>query len=229
MKLRRVILLGVVLSGVAVAAARPPAGKHAGFSPPTVTAAGDIPFPLDVVALGMVSLLMTLDNAGNVQNVQVLRDYPALTPIVRNAVQNWSFAPASRGQKSVPAVLSLSAVFNPYNPGGGTFQTLAVPSPAFTPAPASGGPAYIPPQIVSGAFALYPQNSVGAGAVVLEVRIDATGQVAKVRPIRSVASLTAPSITAVRSWGFSPATLDGQPVAGSLVIAFVYSTNPSQP
>lgn len=205
----------------AFAGVAPTAGPSPSFSPPTVTTATDIPFPINAVSYGMVSLLLTVDKTGNLQNTQVIRDYPALTSVVRTAVQNWRFAPATKGRKNVPAVLALSVVFNPSNP----LRPLAVPAAAVTATPATGGPAYVPPQIVSGTFAPYPINSAAWGAVVLQVNIDATGAVAGVSPVRDLASLTAPSISAVRQWTFHPATLGGQPVAGSLIVAFVFGNN----
>jgi len=203
-----------------------PPSQHS-FLPPGIESAGDIPFPPASMAAGAVSLLLTIDGGGQIQNIQVLRDFPSLTSVVQGAVPGWQFAPAMQGAKHVPANLSVTAVFNPYNPGGTSFQNLVLAPPGFTPVPAPGGPAFIPPQIASASFAQYPANSVAWGTVVLDVSIDSAGMVTKVRAVRKVPSLTAPSISAVQMWAFNPATLDGNPVAADLVIAFVFPRNQS--
>ncbi|HMD32531.1 MAG TPA: energy transducer TonB [Candidatus Acidoferrales bacterium] len=221
--------LAILLASIGTAAVRAvPAGQPK-FLAPDVKTAGDIPFPPNSMAAGAVSLLLALDATGQVQNVQVLRDFPSLTGVVQSAVQTWQFAPATLGGAHVPADLSVSAVFNPYNPGGTSFQTLVLPPPAFTPAPAPGGPNFVPPQILSGTFAKYPANSVAWGAVVLDVRIDSAGLVTNVRAVRKVASLTTPAMNAVQTWAFNPATLDGHAVGANLVVAFVFPRNTAGP
>jgi Gram-negative bacterial TonB protein C-terminal len=228
LNLRTASLAGLLALTAAAAVPAVPPGR-AIFLPPDVKSASDIPFPVTSMAAGVVSLLLTLDGSGQIQTTQVLRDFPSLTNVVQTAVQGWRFSPASHGAKHVPANLSVSAVFNPYNPGGASFQTLSLAPPAFTPVPAPGGPAYIPAQIVSASFAQYPVNSVAWGTVVLDVSINSAGLATNVHAIRKVASLTAPSINAVQMWSFNPASLDGQPVASTLVVAFVFPRNAGQP
>ena len=225
----RMAAVVALVAGMGTAALRAVPSAAQKFTPPAVTGAGDIPFPPTSMAVGAVSLLLTLDGSGQVQNTQVLRDYPSLTGVVQTAVQGWQFAPASLGGTHVPANISATVIFNPYNPGGTSFASLALPPPNFTPTSAPGGPGFIPPQILSASFAQYPANSVGFGTVVLDVRVEATGQIGKVRVVRKVASLTTPAINAVQTWAFNPATLHGQPVPADLVIGFVFGRNSGQP
>ena len=62
---------------------------------------------------------------------------------------------------------------------------------------------------------VYPEISRRAhiqGVVILEAVLDAKGNVASVRVLRSVPTLDQAAIDAVQQWRFSPALLNGQPV-----------------
>jgi len=229
--LRTPLLSGVlaVLLTTAATGVRGLAPSHGTFTPPDVRSAGDIPLPFQSLALGMVSFLVTLDASGGIQNVQVMRDVPALTGVAQTAVRSWHFVPATKKGVPVPSNISVSVVFNPYNPGGASFQTLTLAPPMVAPSPVPDGPAFVPPQVSSAAFAQYPTASVGFGTVVLDLKIGAGGQLTNVRVVRKIASLTTPCINAVHGWTFDPATLDGKPVAAGLVVAFVFGVNASQP
>ena len=224
-----ILVLAALLASVAGEGTRAVSHHEPRFHSPDLARAGNIPYPPNTLAVGIVSLLVTLDARAQLQSVQVLRSFPSLTGVVQDAVQSWKFTAAAMRGSPVPADISVSAVFNPYNPGGTSFQALALDPPRFEPTPAPGGPAFLPPQITSASFAIYPVNSVAWGTVVLDATIDATGQVAKVRAVHTVASLTTPAETALRTWGFAPATLDGQPVAANIVVAFVFPRNLGRP
>ncbi len=69
----------------------------------------------------------------------------------------------------------------------------------------------------------YPTSSLDAGVVTLSVELDKTGQVTGVGILRDISSVSAQAAAAVRSWMYSPATLDGKPVASTLMINIVYN------
>jgi len=169
---------------------------------------------------GIVTLLLRLDPAAKIQNVQVLRDVPPLAGAAQTAMQSWTFAPATRNGHPVSSRLAVSVVFNPFNPGGVAIEGLKISLPPTPPGPEDSG--FSPPQIASGQFAIYPVNSMASGTVVLEVTIDKSGGVGKVHVIRGVVSLTSQSIKAVKSWEFRAATYKDQPVASHMVVAFVF-------
>lgn len=217
------LFLLVMATCLAVSPAARSQGNIAGFSSADVTAATEISYPVNTTATGMVSLMVSLDGGASVQNVQVTRDTPPLTSAAQAAVQNWSFKASSLNGNSVAANLPVSVVFNPCNPGATQTTGLSVP-PAQT-VPAAGAVQYRPPQITQATFALYPANSVAVGTVVLSVKLDQSGNVAKVKVVRGVATLTSVSVSAVKSWQYSAATLNGQPAAGKIVVAFVFQRN----
>jgi len=172
------------------------------------------------MAPGIVTLLLRLDSAAKIQNVQVLREVPSLTSAAQTAIPSWTFAPASWNGHPVAARLSISVVFNPFNPGGVSIEGLKVRLPPTPPGAEDSG--FNPPQITSGQFAIYPVNSIASGTVILDVRIDKSGRVRKAHVIRGVPSLTTQSIKAVKSWEFRAATYKDQPVASHMVVAFVF-------
>ncbi len=189
------------------------------FVAPGIGSAGNIAYPTNVMTPGIVTLMANLDNSGNVQNLDVLRDLPSLTSVASAAVKTWSFAPASLDGQSVPSVLPVSVVFNPFNPGGVGFSSQTISISQATPGASTG---YVPAQITSASYATYPVGSVSTGAVVLDVLIGSSSKTAKVHVVRGVQSLTPQATKAMKSWTFSPATYQGTPIDSHMVIAFVF-------
>jgi protein TonB len=73
-----------------------------------------------------------------------------------------------------------------------------------------------PPRLLRQTKPEYPQDAFVRkieGVVVVEILIDATGRVARVRVVRSVPLLDAAALAAVRQWVFEPAIKKGRPVA----------------
>jgi len=59
--------------------------------------------------------------------------------------------------------------------------------------------------------------------VVLQVHISAGGQVGKVQVLQGDSALSSPSVAAVKTWSFSPATYKGKEVSSYVVVAFVFA------
>ena len=150
-------LLGIVLF------CAPRAGLSARdrFVPPDVTSASEIPFPVEVVASGLVTLALNISVAGQPPDVQVLRDIPGLTSLTSSIVKGWSFTPANSTGNAAPSTITVEVVFNP---GDSLNQSMKIPPVAPTPPPFPAG--YLPPEVSVGSFALYQPNSVGVGTVV---------------------------------------------------------------
>lgn len=212
-------LAAFVLS-LAIGTAPPSSAADSPFIPPRVLSATDIPYPVNTVIPGIVTLLLRLDPAAKIQNVQVLGDVPPLTRAAQTAIPSWTFAPATRNGHPVASRLSVSVVFNPFNPGGVSIEGLKVSLPPTPPGPEDSD--FNPPQITSGQFASYPVNSIAFGTVILDVAIDKSGEITKVHVIRGVSPLTRQSIKAVKSWEFRAGSYKDQPVASHMVVAFVF-------
>jgi TonB family protein len=187
------------------------------FSPPDITSATDIAYPIDNIASGLVSLQVSLTAAGQVGNVQVVRDIPGLTARAVGSVSSWTFTAAKLDGQAVASTINVQVVFNPGAP-----QTHNLQLTAGAPVPPPNPPGYLPPALSQISYATYPPNSIAQGAVVLDLHIDKSGQIKKVTAIRAVASLTQAAIAAAKSWSVNPATLNNKPEAANLAVAFVF-------
>ncbi|HEY2119287.1 MAG TPA: energy transducer TonB [Candidatus Acidoferrum sp.] len=83
-------------------------------------------------------------------------------------------------------------------------------------------PHFAPPNVLKAGPIPYPASSLDAGVVTLSINLDNAGQIARVNILRDLSSVSGLAISAVHSWTFSPATLDGKPVPSNLVANIVY-------
>jgi TonB family protein len=228
MNIRRFFFIaaGVILSaGLIVGPTWSAPHKASQFISAGIASANSIQYPVDSLAAGGVSLLLSLDSSAKIQNVQVLRDFPSLTSSVQNAVQTWTLTPATLDGHAVSSELPVTVIFNIFNPAGGAaYQSLVLNPPLSTPPDAS---QFTPPQVSMASFAIYPANSVSHGTVVLDVTVGKAGNPAKIRVIRDVPTLTQQAVIAVKNWGFNAATIQGHPTVAQIVIAFVFPRNMS--
>jgi len=190
------------------------------YRPVGITAASDIPYPVNARATGFVTLDVSVNASGNVQKIQVLRDVPPLTDTAVTAVKKWQFTAAQLNGNPVAGRLRVNAVFNPFNPGG-----ISIPSEAWKVVEATGGGGageFRPAEVTAATYATYPVNTVVSGTVVLDVTVGKDGKVASQKVIHGVAPLTTASIEAVTSWQFQAAKYKGNPAASHVVVAFVF-------
>jgi TonB family protein len=213
-KLMLAVLL-LIYAGFAATSGVVSAGSH--FEPPDITAAGDIPYPVDSIASGLVSLSVNVTAGGQVENVQVARGISSLTAVAINAVSTWSFSPGKLDGVAVPSTINIQVIFNP-----GTLQNQNLPllEGALVAPPLP--PGYQPPQMAQASYAVYPANSVGTGTVVLSLVINRFSLVKEVTPVRSVPSLTEAAIAAVKNWTVNPATLNDKKLKANVIVAFVF-------
>jgi len=197
-------------------------GENGKFAPADVASAGEIAYPMNAAQGGLVSLLVKLDESGNVQNWQVLQDVPPLTAAAQAGVQSWTFQAAMVNGKNVTAYFPVHVVFNPYNPGG---TAVLGAGPKVPPAVPSNLAHFMPPQVRRASFAFYPENSQAEGTVVLSVTISKAGHAGNIQVVHGAPALNQAAMDAVKQWGFQPAMLDGQTREGRLCVAFVFQRN----
>ena len=207
-------LLGLSLACIALSA-QPAGGER--FVPPSVTVAGDILYPFEVVASGLVTLSVTLNGDGRPPSELVGRDIEGLTPLVSSVVTHWTYSPGVLEGDATPSTINIEVVFNPADTLG---EKLRVPPVASTLSLWPRG--YVPPDVVAGSYASYPVNGVASGTVVLDVTVDNNGRVKKIGVIRDVPSLTPGAIAAVKRWTIKPATLLSKAITSKLIVAFVF-------
>ena len=87
------------------------------FDPPTVTAVVDVAYPLQSVASGTVVLEVSLDDAGKITDVHVVRGIPSLTEPAERSVRQWKFQPARLDGKPVASKVPVAFSFVPPNVG----------------------------------------------------------------------------------------------------------------
>ena len=90
-----------------------------------------------------------------------------------------------------------------------------LPAPPAAPAPVKGGQ-IVMPRLLHAVQPSYPaianSNHV-EGDVLIQAAIDESGKVTSAKVISGPTLLRATAVSAVRQWKYSPATLDGKPVA----------------
>jgi TonB family protein len=213
---RKLLLLLFTLV-LALSAAAQTGSKYESVS---LVTAGDVAYPPQARSSGMVTLDVTVDSSGAVQSVQAVRDVPPLTKPAEDAVRQWKFHPATEGDQSVPGVIRVNVVFNPFNPSDVSIPNKPLPPPENASANVTG--AFQPPDVKSADYAVYPPNTVASGAVILNVQISEDGSVHDVNTVRGVDPLASASSKAVREWQFTPGVYESKPVASHEIVAFVF-------
>jgi hypothetical protein len=89
------------------------------------------------------------------------------------------------------------------------------------------GPGFTAARISSAGNIAYPTNVMTPGIVTLMLNLDSSGNVQTLDVLRDLPSLTGVASTAVKSWNFAPASLDGQAVPSVLPVSIVF--NPFNP
>lgn len=213
----KLTVLVLFLIGVALAAPRAGVAGKDRFVPPDITSASEIPYPVEVIGAGLVTLSVNVSAAGQPPTVQVLRDVPGLTSLTSSIVTGWKFTPGTLDGNPSPSTITVEVVFNPGDTNGQNLKMVPV-SPTPPPFPAG----YLPPEVALASYASYPITSSGTGAVVLDVSLDKYGDIKKVGVIRDVPSLTPEAQAALKRWTINAATFNGKAIASHLVVAFVF-------
>ncbi len=191
------------------------------FKPPEITSAGDVQFPVGSIANGIVVVDVSLNSKGEVTGTEVQRDIASLTPVATSSVQSWKYRPASLDGSAQNSLLRVAFAFRP--------SAIMVTPPTFVPLhqpddiPLEADSGYTPPGIVGVEYPAYPIDAATVGAVVVQVQVDANGKVADVKAIRSFNPFNNFSLAAAKKWQFRAATFHGEPIASSVVIAFVFA------
>lgn len=193
------------------------------FEPPEVTSAGDVQYPLQTTAEGIVVADVSLSASGEITGVNVVSDIPPLTDAAQASLRTWKFKPASRDGVNEASQMMVAFVFR-------HAVTMGSP-PLFRAAfPAREENGYIAPGIFSVRYADYPAGTVAAGATVIQVEVDANSEAGKLDVVRGMEGGFVPmALKAASQWQFQAAVLDGTPVASKVAVAFVFSSRALNP
>ncbi len=205
------LLAGVWVKGQSAA--------RAGYHAAGVAQGGSIPYPINSQTPGFVTLDVSVDASGSVQNMTVVRDVPPLTAVAQGAVKNWQFSPATVDGQAAPGVVPVEVAFNPYNPSG-----VGLPGESLQPPSTGVSGDFQPAGLLKANYAFYPPNTVASGTVVMVVRVGSDGSVHRVRMLRGKGVLTDAAAAAVKTWGFTAATYKGTAIEADVAVAFVFAT-----
>ena len=196
-------------------------GVGESYHGPGVGHATDIAYPANTRTTGIVTLDVSVDTTGTVQNVAIVRDVPPLTSVAQSAVGSWQFTPALVNGKSAPGLVRVNVVFNPFNQSG-----VGLPSPSLPPANSSSATSsgdFQPAQVTATSYATYPPHTTNAGTVVLQVHVGSDGKVHGQIVALGTGSLSGTAARAVKTWHFTPASYRGKSVASDVVVAWVFA------
>jgi len=211
------LLIALFTLTVALSAAPQTDSRYESVS---LVTAGDVAYPPEARSPGMVTLDITVDSSGAVQSVEAVRDVPPLTKAAEDAVRQWKFRPAAKGDHAISGVIRVNVVFNPFNPSDVSIPNKPLPPPENASAGVTG--VFQPADVKSADYAVYPPNTVASGAVILNVQLSEDGTVQDVNALRGVGPLASASTKAVRDWQFTPASYESKPIASREIVAFVF-------
>lgn len=87
------------------------------YDPPAVISAVEAVYPLQSVAIGTVVLEVSLDEAGRITDVRVVRGIASLTEPAERSVRQWKFQPAAFDGKPVSSKIVVAFSFVSPNVG----------------------------------------------------------------------------------------------------------------
>lgn len=192
-----------------------------------VSAADDLRYPPQSIAVGTVVLEITVDEKGAVESVRAIREIPSLTEAAVESVRTWQFKPAILDGRPVRSRTVAAVTFNPL---AAFPQNVPLPplSAATKPRASRTVLEPRPVKVVAASFPQYPVNSVITGTVVLRVSVDREGHVRDTVAVRDIVPLTAACIRVLKEWKFEPAQYQGMPIPASIALAFVLRPPPGR-
>jgi TonB family protein len=204
----------------------PPCPKASSFQvAELVSAADDLGYPPQSIAVGTIVLEIAVDEKGAVESVRTIREIPSLTEAAVESVRNWQFKPAILDGKPIRSRTVAGVTFNPL----AAFPQ-NVPLPPLSAAKPRSRTVLepTPVKVVAASFPQYPVNSVITGTVVLRVSVDSEGNVADTVAVRDIVPLTAACVRVLKKWKFEPAQYQGMPIASSIALVFVLRPPPGR-
>jgi protein TonB len=168
---------------------------------------------------GLVILEAIIDRDGNVRDVSVLRSVPQLDQAAIDAVRQWQFTPTLLNTVPVEVIMTVTVNFSLAGPGAPA-AAASVNEPIRV-----GVRGTTEPKKITHVNPVYPPDAQAAkvsGVVIIEVLIDAQGNVSEARVLRSVPLLDQAAVDAVKQWKFTPTIVGGTavPIVMTVTVRF---------
>jgi TonB family protein len=184
------------------------------FVPAARYRSGPLPsIPFQAVGGGEVLMELSVSSSGMVTAARTLQTTPLFTDAMNEIVLGWQFVPAEADGKPVASKVLVAGVFRPPS----------INSPTLGELPADVGAASIDtPSPMLTVMPDYPPLARDSGVVLVEVQVDAAGEVADLQVVRSAPPFDEPALEAARQWRFRPARIRGAaaPTYAYLIFAF---------
>jgi hypothetical protein len=217
------------LAGFAIAAPRSqsqastpqqPSPKPA-FHQAELITAEEIYHPFASGAFGPVILEAYISAKGVVKDIVATQPIVSLTEPSIKSILNWKFKPATLGDKPVASRLTIAILFNSYE-----FKPFKLPdSMPDHELPKINTP-FFPPEVISVKGAIVGNALVGDGTVVLQAKINSSGELNYTSVVRNSPSFTPLALKAIQEWKFTPGMLGDAPVSSTMPVAFVFHIVP---
>jgi protein TonB len=108
-------LLGIVFGLAAAPSAKTRTNQR--FDPASVVTSVDAIYPLQSVVSGTVLLELSLNKAGKIVDIRVVKGFASLTEPAEQCVRQWSFQPSKLDGKPVSSKIVVAFSFVPPNVG----------------------------------------------------------------------------------------------------------------
>ena len=220
--MRRLLAQGMAfawLSALPVALAARDVAEQAKFQPAAAVSVSAIPEQPLSAQNGALVLDVRVSATGEVADIEVRRDLSPLTEGAIRSVKTWKFEPAKVEGRCVPSRITVAVNFNPPSASSADVPLHPLmPQEDETRVKSSFQPAEVTfakmPAFVYGAF--------GPGTVVVAVTVNEEGKVQSTKVLRDAPPFTGHAIQAAADWRFVPATLKGNPLQSTVILAFVF-------
>lgn len=197
------------------------------YRPAAVLSAADVLFPFQTTADATVLFSVSLGTGGEPGKISVLQDVAPFTAAAEESLKNWKFSVASFNGRPESSEMLVAFVFR--------HAVYIANPPLFTPIipakeSAEARRGFVPPGILSIAYAGYPASTIASGAVVVQANVKANGSAGGISVVRDLAGGFGPlAVDAAKHWKFQSASRDGRPVPSKVAIAFVFSSRSLNP
>jgi TonB family protein len=201
----------------------PPSSANSNFRPAELVTAEEIYYPFASVAYGPVILDALVNAKGEVEDVVATRPIGSLSEPSIRSIRTWKFKPATLDDKPAASRVTIAVMFNPYS-----FLPIMLPPRAPDHELPKIDTDFEPPEIVSVAPGTLP-NAAGGGAVVLQAKINASGELEYASIVRNFPPFAPNALEALQKWQFTPAKFNGLPITSTMPVAFVFRMPPVNP
>jgi TonB family protein len=192
------------------------------IKPPARTRDAQVVYPPQALQArlgGIVTINFTIDEQGKPieQRRPNTTSPPILEQAVREAFQQWEFAPTTIAGAAVPVAMSVTFAFQ--EDRGLVEEVVRIGGAGEITEPRK--IKHVPPRFPPDA-----QRQRMQGVIVLETVIDRDGKVGSIRILRSAGDqLDRAAVDAVRQWEFTPTKLYGVPVPVAMTVTVSFSIN----